>query len=345
MNEQLMTGRAFTSWHPTMTSLGNAALPRVLVVSAHREQARTLGGLLWLGGFEAVGAPDAHSALLIAAHSRPDAVVFDTCLPTREAQILCAVMRRIGRPTPPAMVALGACPTPDDVEFWQQVGADACCAAMPDSAGIVPTIEALVYASQRHTAPRRSLLAALLGAVATHCPELFGHLQRVSALSVRLGRELGLSADALADLEIGALLHDIGKLTVPRELLHRAGPLNPTDEALIHRHPLAGLHILAPAQLSASILAIVYRHHERWDGLGYPNRLAGEEIPLLARIVAVADTFDAMTSRRPYQPTRSADEALANLSAGTGSAWDPAVVAALLDLGLGTRVGAFAKAA
>jgi HD-GYP domain-containing protein (c-di-GMP phosphodiesterase class II) len=161
------------------------------------------------------------------------------------------------------------------------------------------------------------------------------HAREVAALSVELASRLGLAVDEVRQIRLGALLHDVGKLAVPDEILAKPGPLDVGEWELMRRHPRAGERVLEP-MLECSeavtdacvetVLAIVRFHHERWDGDGYPDRLAGESIPLGARIVAVADAFQAMTERRPYRAPRSRAEALAELERGAGRQFDPKLV-------------------
>ena len=151
------------------------------------------------------------------------------------------------------------------------------------------------------------------------------HAERIARLAFEIGRELGLDGRALDELRQAAPLHDIGKLAVPEEILLKPGRLDPAEMAIARRHAAAG------AQMLTGLAAeIAHTHHERWDGTGYPAGLAGEEIPLAGRIVAVADVFDALISERPYKPAWPVERAIAEIRAGAGTHFDPAVVAAFL---------------
>ncbi len=160
--------------------------------------------------------------------------------------------------------------------------------------------------------------------------ETAGHTERVADLAVRLGRALGLSRHDLEDLRRGAILHDVGKLAIPDAILLKPGELDPEEWAAMKRHPLHAYDWLRGIPFLARALEVVRYHHERWDGSGYPEGLKGEAIPLLARIFAVADVFDALTSDRPYRRAWSRERALAHLAENAGRLFDPAVVAALL---------------
>jgi len=156
------------------------------------------------------------------------------------------------------------------------------------------------------------------------------HTTRVAAAAVALGRAVGLSGAELEHLYRGAMLHDIGKIGVPDDILLKPGELTPDEMQRIRMHPQIGEDIARPLRSAGDLLSIIRHHHERYDGAGYPDHLAGAEIPLLARIVAIADAFDAMTSARPYRPAREESEALQILRREAGAQWDPALVLAFL---------------
>jgi diguanylate cyclase (GGDEF)-like protein len=152
------------------------------------------------------------------------------------------------------------------------------------------------------------------------------HARWISDLSLRVGRELGLDEDALKQLELGALLHDIGKIGVPSTILLKPGRLSSTERAVIEMHPVLGERIIAPIDRLQEVRVIVRHCHERWDGRGYPDGLAGENIPLEARIIFVCDAYHAMTTDRPYRRRLGHPEAVRRLREGAGSQFDPRVV-------------------
>ena len=142
---------------------------------------------------------------------------------------------------------------------------------------------------------------ALLEALSLREPDLLRPPRQRGSLALETGRMLGLGADALDELARAAQLHDLGKLAVPDEILRKAGPLDEREWAFVRQHTLVGERILRASPRSASVATIVRSTHERWDGTGYPDGLAGEEIPLASRIISACDTFTAMTSPRPYR--------------------------------------------
>jgi putative nucleotidyltransferase with HDIG domain len=158
-----------------------------------------------------------------------------------------------------------------------------------------------------------------------------GHSSRVADLAVYLGRRLGMSADELEHLRWAALLHDVGKIGVADDILRKPGPLSVAEWEQMRRHPAYGYSIVGQHSLLSQVAEIVYSHHEHYDGTGYPRGLAGEEIPLGARIFAAADAYDAMTSDRPYRPALSHSQAIDEIERNAGSQFDPRVVAAVLE--------------
>ncbi|MBC7107138.1 MAG: diguanylate cyclase, partial [Firmicutes bacterium] len=154
----------------------------------------------------------------------------------------------------------------------------------------------------------------------------YGHSERVAGYARITAAEMGLPPDEVRALRIGAVLHDIGKVCVPAEILNKEGPLSREEWEEIKKHPAYGLDVLAPFSLARPVLDVVLCHHERWDGCGYPLGFKGERIPLPARIVSVADAFDAMTVDRPYRRALSLSEAMAELQRGAGTQFDPEVV-------------------
>jgi putative nucleotidyltransferase with HDIG domain len=173
-------------------------------------------------------------------------------------------------------------------------------------------------------------IRSLAAAVDAKDPYTRGHAERVAALSVEIGRALGLGPEALQALEYGGILHDIGKIGTPDAILAKTGALAPAEMDLVRDHPRIGAEIVAGVAFLAGAVPAIRSHHERWDGGGYPDQLAGDAIPLVARIVNIADTWDACTSRRPYQEAMSPEAAVAVLEGLRGTQTDPAVHDALL---------------
>ncbi len=174
----------------------------------------------------------------------------------------------------------------------------------------------------------RSTLRALTAALETRDSETHGHSERVVSYSLRLGQEYGLSAAQMKALEFGSLLHDIGKIGVPDSILRKPGKLTDEEWTRMREHPHHGQQILRGIEFLEGAAQVVAQHHEKWDGSGYPLGLRGEEIDLCARIFAVADAFDAMTSDRVYRRGKSYEAAAKELDDWSGRQFDPKVVLA-----------------
>ena len=182
---------------------------------------------------------------------------------------------------------------------------------------------------------QRTIWQSLLGlanALEARDPYTHGHAERVGVWGRRLASALGLPPDDVDTVTQAGLLHDLGKIGVPETVLRKRGALDHAEWALMRNHPLIGAQIVAPFDFFAGGALAIRHHHERWDGSGYPDGLAGVAIPLGARIVAVADVFDALTSDRPYRAALTRDAALAYLTAEAGRTLDADVVAVLLGL-------------
>ncbi|HYB73634.1 MAG TPA: HD-GYP domain-containing protein, partial [Candidatus Sulfotelmatobacter sp.] len=171
---------------------------------------------------------------------------------------------------------------------------------------------------------------ALAVAIEAKDPYTEGHVQRVTQYSLALGEELGLPEDQLQILQFGALLHDVGKIGVRAEILNKRGKLDPLELQEIRAHPLIGEHIIRDVDFLQPVREIVRYHQERYDGTGYPEGLQGEGIPLLARIIAVADAYDSMAADRPYRKSLGDGAAVRILREEAGRQFDPVVVKAFL---------------
>jgi putative nucleotidyltransferase with HDIG domain len=157
-----------------------------------------------------------------------------------------------------------------------------------------------------------------------------GHARRVAFYAGLIAERLQLPAQAQQRVRVAAFLHDLGKVGVPTDLLLRAGALDPAERAVVERHPTIGAHLLTPLSLPCEIPLAIRHHHEWWDGTGYPDGVAGDEIPLDARIVSVADAFDAMSCDRPYRHALRREIVVAEFKRYAGIQFDPAIVKVFL---------------
>jgi putative nucleotidyltransferase with HDIG domain len=188
-------------------------------------------------------------------------------------------------------------------------------------------------------------LHALSAALDSRDNETEGHSMRVTSYTIHLARRAGVPEQDLVQIARGALLHDIGKIGIPDAILRKPGALTEGEWEIMKTHVTIGYEMLQPIEFLRPALPIVRSHHERWDGKGYPMGLQGEEIPLPARIFAICDTYDAITSDRPYRKGKSHEEAIAEIAAHSGTQFDPAIVVAFLSIPQEAwlRSGQFAK--
>jgi putative nucleotidyltransferase with HDIG domain len=177
-----------------------------------------------------------------------------------------------------------------------------------------------------------STLEALARTIDANSPWTAGHSERVTRLSMAIGRRMGLAEEEIDRLHRGGLLHDVGKIGIPAAILEKPGALAPEEMALVREHPVVGARILEPIHAFADVIGIVRHHHERLDGHGYPDGIGGYDIPLLARVAAVADVYDALVSHRPYRAAWDVDRAIRHIADSAGSHFDPVVVRAFLAL-------------
>ncbi len=192
--------------------------------------------------------------------------------------------------------------------------------------------EQLVKSSQKLEKSYMESIEMLRYTVEAKDPYTRGHSERVSDYSVLLGEKLGLSEEELHTLKIGGLFHDIGKIGVPDTVLSKPGKLTDEEFEEIKKHPSIGAEILSNATIFADIIPIVKYHHERYDGKGYPDGLAGLSIPYLARIAAIADTYDAMRSKRPYRDALPLDIVKEEFRKNAGTQFDPSLVPVFLEI-------------
>jgi HD-GYP domain-containing protein (c-di-GMP phosphodiesterase class II) len=231
--------------------------------------------------------------------------------------------------------------TADGALYWSKHhGKNRSCLYSPSVVRVFST-EELERATERDARLRAA--KNLVRFVDARDPSTASHSQIVSSLAEAIGLEMGLDADAIERLRLAGLLHDLGKIGLPDAILHAPRALTAEEFAIVRRHPEFG-HALLDGMGVEPVDEWVRHHHEHWDGSGYPVGLAGEEIPLGARIILVADAFEAITADRPYRKAQSADAALVELRRNAGTQFDPDVVAALAQVLVGVSTGEIAFA-
>ncbi len=310
-------------------------MSHILVIDDEEVIRSLIVEILETAGHDATGAESAERALELLDAGEFDLVVSDVIMPGLSGLELLELVESRSASLPVVLVT-GA----STYETLSQ-------ALTRGAAGLVTkpfahadlqsaVADALERATRRRDEIRERLLtptlaSALANAIEARDSSLHGHCERLATLAVRMAELLGLRPDEVETIRLGAILHDIGKIGIPDRVLLKPGPLDQEERAIVETHPEIGDALLEPLDLLAPARPIVRHHHERWDGAGYPDGLAAGEIPLGARIVAVADSIEVMSSRQLYQSPRDAEQVKDELQAHRGAQWDPEIV----DLALG----------
>jgi putative two-component system response regulator len=305
----------------------------VLIVEDNDVLREGLKEMLAGEGFNSLTASDGREALEIMETTRPALILSDINMPEMDGfEFFNAVRARQEWLTIP-FIYLTARSELADVLTGKNLGAEDYLTKPISKEELITTVRSRlgrfrqVQLGQLQQAYVASL-TALANAIEERIRDTRGHIERVTDYSLMMAGYLGWSQRGIRQLRFGAILHDIGKIHLPEEILFKAPPLSDADWALIRQHPINGERMIKDVEDLVECAPIVRHHHERWDGKGYPDGLKGGEIPQGASIVAVADAFDVMTTSRPYRPKRSPIEAYQEILQLAGENYDPAVVKA-----------------
>ncbi len=306
--------------------------PRVLVVDPEPMSRTLIDAVLRTDDhYDVVCAADGVQGLEAARSSRPDLVMLSAVLPHGESGFLvCQALKAEPRTRRiPLLLLMSHATTSERVQGFE-AGADDFVTKPFNRIELLARVRSLVRikALGDQLDEVEDIIYSLSRAVEARSGEAdgAGGTARVTAFAQALGREMGLSDDALRLLGHASLLRDVGKIGLPDTLLQKPGTLNAMEQQRMQKHTVMGEQIMAPLRSTAALLPIIRHHHERVDGRGYPDGLAGDQIPLGARIVAIADAYNAMLSPRPYRPTLTPEKALQTLQAGAGRQWDAHLV-------------------
>ena len=316
----------------TARRLVAARTPLVLVVDDGEANRELIEACLAGVDCRVATASDGRSALMAIQSSPPDLVLLDVQMPGMDGYEVCRRIKANPASRLLPVVMITSLDDTSDRVCALEAGADDYMTKPVDRVELVARVTSALRLKSVYDSldGAEQVIFALAAAVEAKDPFTEAHTQRVAEAARAIGVRLGLAAPQLETLFRGGLIHDIGKIGIPDAILLKPGPLDPDEEVTMHLHPIIGETIVAPLRSGAGVLPIIRNHHERWDGTGYPDMLAGAAIPELARVVAVCDAFDALVNDRPYRPRKTIDEALATLRAGAGRQWDPDVVEAFL---------------
>ena len=280
-------------------------------------------------GYEVSTARDGEEALERVATESPDLILLDVMMPKLDGYEVCRRLKSDDRTILIPVVMLTSMTSTHERITGIEAGADDFLSKPHNRAELLTRVRSLLKL-KRHTDElerAESVLFMLALSVEAKDPYTNDHCDRLAHFALALGRKVGLPPEQVKALNRGAILHDLGKIGVPDAVLLKPGPLTEAERALVRQHPIIGERICSPLKSLRLVLPIIRHHHEHWDGTGYPDGLAGEAIPLTARILQCADIFDALTSQRPYKPAYNRNQAWAIMREETARGWwDPHLV-------------------
>jgi putative two-component system response regulator len=296
---------------------------RILVVDDSAENVRLLLQLLEPLGAELLTASNGREALAQVAAFPPDLILLDIVMPELSGHLVCEQLKADPRTRLIPVVILTGLHGEQDKLRAIEAGADDFLNKPFSRAELLARARALLklkrYTDELEHA--EATLLTLASAVESRDPHTGNHCERLACMGVRLGEQLGLPPDSLQALRRGGYLHDIGKVAIPDAILLKPARLTEEEWTVMRRHPSIGEEICRPLRSLAAVLPIVRHHHERFDGSGYPDRLRGEAIPLLARILQLVDVYDALRTARPYKPALTPADACRQLRREAGQGW------------------------
>jgi putative two-component system response regulator len=307
-------------------------IPCVVIAGESMEVRQTIAVMLRDGPWHIVGAPDGQTVFDLVHTKTADLVLMESKMRDQTGFEVCRRLRHEGNNRLLPIVLISSLDDIPNRVAALDAGADDFLSKPLERNELLARVRSLLRLKSIHDRleDARQVIFAL--ARAAEAKDLFTqeHTERVAAAASQLARSIDLPPETIQQIRAGALIHDVGKLAIPDDVLNKPGPLTAEELKLVRTHPVVGAEIVAPLTSQRDLVAIVRNHHERYDGTGYPDALAGKAIPLAARIVAVCDAYDAMTNQRSYRAAMPAPQALTILKEGRNTQWDPALVDAFV---------------
>lgn len=332
----------------------------IVIVDDQPNNLRVLSGILQQAGYKVRPALDGAVALKSINSSPPDLVLLDIRMPDMDGYEVCRQLKLNENTRDIPIIFISALQDMEDkLAAFQAGGVDYVSKPFQmeevlarvqahlklyrlqrDLQGIVEertrdlqaALESLHESQKKYTSVLEETILAISMTIEKRDPYTAGHQWRVSLIAVEIAKELGMNSDTIEGLRLAAMVHDIGKIYIPVDILSRTGRLSEIEYSLIKVHAQVGSDIMRQVHFPWPVADMILQHHERMDGSGYPCKLKGNEILLEARVIAVADVLEAMASHRPYRPALGVDIALAEIRRGAGSIYDKEVAAACLRL-------------
>ncbi|HEX9616240.1 MAG TPA: HD domain-containing phosphohydrolase [Anaerolineales bacterium] len=305
----------------------------LLIVEDNPVLREGLQEMLELEGFNIMTASNGREALEKMAGLSPDLILSDIAMPEMDGYAFFRAIRNNPEWISIPFLFLTARGEKHDILAGKDLGADDYLVKPLTREELLTAVRARLGRSQQLRVAQlqqayETSLTVLANAIEVRDQYTRGHVERVMAYAFAIAEQLDWRVQQMEQLRFGAILHDIGKIQINESILRKREPLTPEEWVEIRRHPISGADMIRDIPYLAPAIPIIRYHHERWDGQGYPEGLTGNAIPIGARIVSVADAFDAMTTERPYSPARSPQEAYEEIISRSGTQYDPAVVAA-----------------
>ncbi|MBI2975664.1 MAG: response regulator [Chloroflexi bacterium] len=305
----------------------------ILIVEDNEALSQGLREWLQMVGYQVELAPNGKEGLRRLEARMPDIIISDITMPVMDGFEFFELVRTRPEWTTIPFLFLTARAEKKDVLIGKGLGADDYITKPWGPEELLTAVRVKLKRTQDIALAQLQLaykdsLTVLANAIESRDAYTRGHVERVSAYAAVIAREMGWTEAQLTDLELGAILHDIGKIAVPEHILGKPGKLTDEEFAEMRKHPETGAFMIRNIPYLAAAIPCIRHHHERYDGEGYPDKLAGEAIPPAARLLTVADMFDAMTSDRPYREGLPVDEGVAAITVESGSHFDPHVVEA-----------------
>ncbi|MGH9649230.1 MAG: HD domain-containing phosphohydrolase, partial [Terriglobales bacterium] len=278
-------------------------LPRVLIVDDEEATRHVLSRLLGTAEFEVVTAESAAEARAMVDEAPPDVILLDVMMPGKDGFEFCRELKQDARTRLIPVVLLTGLSRRADRVQGIEAGADDFLSKPIYQEELLARVRSLIKLKEftDELDHAEVVVETLALGVEARDPYTQGHCERLSHYAASLGRRLKLDDESIVALRRGGVLHDIGKIVVPDEVLKKGDRLTPEEWAIMKQHPVTGESICKPLKSLRLVTPIIRHHHEHWDGSGYPDRLRGERIPLLARVLQVVDVYDALRTERPYK--------------------------------------------
>ena len=317
------------------TCLFEEKMPSILVVDDVPSNLELIEAIFLKEGFKVHTALEADSAVEMFSRRHIDLAVLDVMMPGTDGFELCAKLKNIaGNHFFPVILLTALTDRKSRIKGLES-GADDFISKPFDAAELIIKIKSLLKLKslQEELDHSENIILTLAVAMEARDPYTKGHSSRVSKLSADFVSYLGLSAREIEEMKKAGILHDIGKICLSSSVLRKPGPLTQEESDMVKKHTVLGEEICKPLISMRKILPAIRNHHERWDGTGFPDGLTGNDIPLMARILSIIDTFDAMVSVRPYRDRRSSAIALDNMEAEQfDGQWDPELLKYFLSM-------------